>query len=225
MALSAVFLAVVITSSLITRNEWVALERSVSEIVAVLTPTQANLVYLVYGVAILALPFVILVSLVVARQWKLLGAYAAAAAIAGLALSITNAGIAAPQWHFDLSDRLDTLPSNSSTTRAGSRCSPRCSPSRGPGCPRGGGAGGGGCCWRSCRSISSSAPWSPRGRCSGWPSAGSSAHWWCSSSAPPALDVPLEGAVRAMARRGCVVSALKVVRPSGAGPLILQADL
>ena len=40
----------------------------------------------------------------------------------------------------------------------------------------------------------------------------------------PGLDVPLEGAVRAMARRGCVVSALKVVRPSGAGPLILQAE-
>lgn len=67
--------------------------------------------YLAYGVAILALPFVILVSLIVARQWKLLGAYAAAAAIAGLALSITNAGIAAPQWHFDLRDRLDTVPS------------------------------------------------------------------------------------------------------------------
>ena len=109
--LAALFLAVVITSSLITRNEWDALEKSVSEIVAVLTPTQSNLVYLVYGVAILALPFVILVSLIVARQWKLLGAYAAAAAIAGLALSITGAGIAAPQWHFDLSERLDTLPS------------------------------------------------------------------------------------------------------------------
>ena len=108
--LAALFLAVVITSSLITRNEWDALEKSVSEIVAVLTPTQSNLVYLVYGVAILALPFVILVSLIVARQWKLLGAYAAAAAIAGLALSITGAGIAAPQWHFDLSERLDTLP-------------------------------------------------------------------------------------------------------------------
>ena len=74
-----------------------------------LTPTQSNLVYLVYGIAILALPFVILVSLIVARQWKLLGAYAAAGVIAILALSITGNGIAAPQWHFDLSDRLDTL--------------------------------------------------------------------------------------------------------------------
>src|SRR3546814_17072489 len=57
--LSAAFLGVVITSSLITRNAWVSLERSVSEIIGVLTPTQSNLVYLAYGVAILALPFVI----------------------------------------------------------------------------------------------------------------------------------------------------------------------
>ena len=38
-----------------------------SEIVGVLTPTQSNLVYLAYGVAILALPFVILVSLIIAQ--------------------------------------------------------------------------------------------------------------------------------------------------------------
>jgi hypothetical protein len=56
--LAAVFPATVITSSLITRNEWVALERSISEIVGVLTPNQPNLVYLAYGVAIVALPFV-----------------------------------------------------------------------------------------------------------------------------------------------------------------------
>ena len=94
LVLAAVFLATVITSSLITRTEWVALERSISEIVEVLTPTQSNLVYLAYGVAILALPFVILVSLILARQWKLLGAYAAAGIIAILALSITGSGIA-----------------------------------------------------------------------------------------------------------------------------------
>ena len=106
---AAVFLVAVITSSLVTRNEWVALEKSISEIVGVLTPTQSNLVYLVYGVAILALPFAILIGLIVARQWKLLGAYAAAAFIAFVALSITGNGISAPRWHFDLSDRLDTL--------------------------------------------------------------------------------------------------------------------
>ena len=79
-----------------------------SEIIGVLTPTQSNLVYLAYGVAILALPFVILVQLVIGRHWKLLAAYAAAGVLAVLALSISGRGIAAPQWHFDLGDRLDT---------------------------------------------------------------------------------------------------------------------
>ncbi|PQM45167.1 hypothetical protein C1Y40_04683 [Mycobacterium talmoniae] len=108
LALAAVFLAVVITSSLVTRYEWVALERSVSRIVGVLSPTQSNLVYLAYGVAILALPFMILIGLLAGRQWKLLGAYAVAALLAFLPLSITGKGIAAPRWHFDLSERLAT---------------------------------------------------------------------------------------------------------------------
>ena len=82
LVLAAVFLAAVITSSLITRYEWVALEKSISKIVGVLTPTQSNLVYLVYGLAILALPFAILIGLIVRQQWKLLGAYGAAAFLA-----------------------------------------------------------------------------------------------------------------------------------------------
>ena len=106
---ATVLLAVVITSSLITRNDWVALERSISGIVGVLTPTQSNLVYLAYGIAILALPFAILIGLLAARQWKMLWAYAAAAAISVLALSISERGIAAPRWHFDLGERLDTV--------------------------------------------------------------------------------------------------------------------
>ena len=69
---AAAFLAIVITGSLITRNEWIALEKSISQIVGVLTPTQSNLVYLVYGVVILALPFAILIGLIVSRQWTLL---------------------------------------------------------------------------------------------------------------------------------------------------------
>ncbi len=152
-----------------------------------LTPTQSNLVYLAYGVAIVALPFVILVSLVVARQWKLLGAYAAAGAIAVLALSITGDGIAAPQWHFDLSERLDTIPSQFVDD------------------PR----------WIAMLAavLTVSGPWLPaRWRRWWWTlllafvpihlvrqrrgarplaaralrSAGSSARWWCSSSEPPA---------------------------------------
>ena len=51
--LATVFLAVVIASSLITRYDWVSLEKSISDIVGVLTPTQSNLVYLAYGIAIL----------------------------------------------------------------------------------------------------------------------------------------------------------------------------
>ena len=41
----------------------------------------------------------------------------------------------------------------------------------------------------------------------------------------PGLEVPLDGAVRAMAKRGSVVTALTVLRPAGAGPLILQRHL
>src|SRR4029079_4988971 len=40
---------------------------------------------------------------------KLLGAYAAAAFLALISLCVTGNGIAAPRWHFDLSDRPDTL--------------------------------------------------------------------------------------------------------------------
>ena len=107
LASAGVFLVVVVTSSLITRNEWDALEKSISGLVDVLSPTQSNAVYLVYGIAILALPFMILIGLIVGRQWKLLGAYAAAGVIAILALSITGNGIAAPRWHFDLTERLE----------------------------------------------------------------------------------------------------------------------
>ena len=39
------------------RYWWIALEKSVSEIVGVLSPTQSDVVYLAYGFAILALPF------------------------------------------------------------------------------------------------------------------------------------------------------------------------
>ena len=109
LALATVFLAVVVTSSVITRSDWVGLEKSVSRIVGVLTPTQSNLVYLAYGIVIVALPFVILIGLIAGRQWKLLGAYAAAGIIAVLALSITGEGVAAPQWHLDLSERLSTM--------------------------------------------------------------------------------------------------------------------
>ncbi len=223
LTLAAIFLATVITSSLITRYEWVALEKSISEIVGVLTPTQSNLVYLAYGIAILALPFVILVSLILGRQWKLLGAYAAAALITMLSLSITANGIAAPRWHFDLSDRLSSQLSQFLDD------------------PR----------WIGMLAavLTVSGPWLSRrlrrwwwtlllafvpihlvvsavvparsllGLAAGW-FVGALVVWIVGT---PALEVPLDGAVRALARRGFVVSAFTVVRPAGAGPLMLDA--
>jgi uncharacterized protein (TIRG00374 family) len=221
--LATVFLAVVITSSLITRPRWVALEKSISEIVGVLSPTQSNLVYLVYGIAILALPFVILIGLIIARQWKLLGAYAAAGLLAILPFSISGNGIAAPRWHFDLSERLNTV-------LAQFLDDPR---------------------WIAMLAavLTVSGPWLPaRWRHWWWTlllafvpihlvvSAvvpdravlGLAVGWLVGAvvvlvSGTPALEVPLDGAVRAMARRGFLVSGLTVVRPAGPGPLVLSA--
>ena len=44
--LSAALLAIVITSSVVTRTRWDELEKSISRIVGVLTPTQSDVVYL-----------------------------------------------------------------------------------------------------------------------------------------------------------------------------------
>ena len=57
------------------------------------------------------------------------------------------------------------------------RCSPRSSPCPVRGCRRAGGTGGGGCCWPSSRSTWSSAPSCRPVRCWVWRSAGSSARW------------------------------------------------
>jgi uncharacterized membrane protein YbhN (UPF0104 family) len=221
--LSGAFLAVVITSSVVTRTRWDELEKSVSRIVGVLTPTQADVVYLVYGLAILALPFMILIGLVLSRQWKMLGPYAAAAFIAFLALSVTGKRIAMPGWHFDLSDRLRTV-------LAQFLDDPR---------------------WIGMLAavLTVSGPWLPaRWRHWWWtlllafvpmhlvvsavvPARallGLAVGWFVGAlvvlvSGTPALEVPLDGAVRALAKRGFVVSGLTVIRPAGAGPLMLSA--
>lgn len=223
LVLATVFLAVVITSSLITRRDWVALERSISGIVALLTPTQSNLVYLAYGIAILALPFAILFGLITARQWRLLGAYAAAGLIAVLALSVNSNGFAAPRWHFDLDDRLQTLLSQFLDD------------------PR----------WIAMLAavLTVSGPWlEARWRRWWWtlllafvpihlvvsavvPARsllGLAVGWFVGALTvlvvgTPALEVPLDGAVRALVRRGCGVTGLTVVRPAGPGPLVLWA--
>ena len=138
LVLAAVFLAAVITSSLITRNEWVALEKSISEIVGILTPTQSNPVYLVYGIAILALPFVILIGLIVSRgSGNCSGRTRRPRLIAVLALSITGNGIAAPTMALrPIRSSRHACCRSSSTTHGGSRCSPPSSRCRVPGCPR-----------------------------------------------------------------------------------------
>lgn len=223
LVLASLFLVVVITSSLITRPRWVALEKSVSQIVGVLSPTQSDLVYLAYGIAILALPFVILIGLILSRQWKLLGAYATAGLTAVLLLSISSNRIAAPRWHFDLSDKLTTLPAQFLDD------------------PR----------WIAMLAavLTVSGPWLPaRWRRSWWalllafvpihlivsaivPArslVGLAVGWFVGAFVvlvvgTPALEVPLDGAVRALAIRGFVVSMLAVVRPGGPGPLVLAA--
>jgi uncharacterized protein (TIRG00374 family) len=221
--LAALFLAIVIAASLITRSKWEGLEKSISTIVGVLPSSQANLVYLIYGIAILALPFVILFSLIVSGQWKLLGAYAAAGLIALLALSISGNGFAAPRWHFDLTQRLATVSSQFIDD------------------PR----------WIAMLAavLTVSGPWLPaRWRRWWWalllafvpihlvvsavvPARallGLAVGWFVGALVvlvvgTPALEVPLEDAVRALARRGFVVAGLTVVRPAGHGPLLLSA--
>ena len=223
LGLSTVFLAIVIFSSLITRSDWVGLEKSVSRIVGVLTPAQSNAVYLVYGIAIVALPFVILIGLIAGRQWKMLGAYAAAGFIAVLSLSISGQGIAAPRWHFDLSQRLSTNLSQFLDD------------------PR----------WIAMLAavLTVSGPWLPaRWRRWWWglllafvpihlvvsavvPARsllGLAVGWFVGALVvlvvgTPALEVPLDGAVRALARRGFLADELTVVRPGGRGPLELSA--
>lgn len=223
LVLAALFLATVITSSLITRPDWVSLEKSISQIVGVLSPTQSDAVYLVYGFAIVALPFVILMGLIVSRQWKLLGAYAGAGIVSVGLLSISSNHIAAPRWHFDLSDRLTTMPAQFLDD------------------PR----------WIAMLAavLTVSGPWLPaRWRHWWWALllAFVPIHLVISAIVParsllglavgwlvgalvvlvvgtPALEVPLESAVRAMAGRGFFVSQLTVVRPASAGPLVLRA--
>jgi len=224
LAASIVFLVVVITGSLITRPQWEALEKSISQIVGVLSPKQADLVYLAYGIAILALPFMILIGLIVARKWKPLGAYAAAALLAALSLSLGDKGFSAPRYHFDLSDRLQTV-------LAQFLDDPR---------------------WIAMLAavLTVSGPWQPaRWRRWWWALllAFVPIHLVVSAIIParallglavgwvvgalvvlvvgtPALEVPLDAAVRAMAKRGLVVSRLTVVRPSGRGPLVLAFE-
>ncbi|MGI5222313.1 lysylphosphatidylglycerol synthase transmembrane domain-containing protein [Nocardia sp. CA-290969] len=219
--------AVVIAGSLITRPEWLALERSVSNIVGFLNADQSNLVYLVYGIAILILPFAILVELVWGGHWKLLAGYATAGIVAGLLLSITPSGLSAPQWHLQVPENLADK-----TFLQQFLDDPR---------------------WIAMLAavLTVSSPWLPvRPRRWLWVLilAFAPIHLVVSTVVParamfglalgwlvgavivllvgtPALEVPLDAAVRQLARRGYTVNRLTVVRPAGPGALMLSATI
>ncbi|WP_330184236.1 flippase-like domain-containing protein [Nocardia sp. NBC_01503] len=221
--LSAVFTAVVITGSLITRPQWENLESSVSGIVGFLTPEQSNLVYILYGIAILALPFAILVRLIWGRQWKLLGGFLSAGLIALLLFSITGTGFSAPRWHLSEPEQVNTFLSQFLDD------------------PR----------WIAmlAATLTVASPWlPPRWRRWWWtlllafvpihlvvslvvPARallGLAVGWLVGAVivlvvGTPALEVPLDAAVRVLARRGFQVTAFQVVRPAGRGPLVLSA--
>ncbi|KQU34839.1 MULTISPECIES: lysylphosphatidylglycerol synthase transmembrane domain-containing protein [unclassified Rhodococcus (in: high G+C Gram-positive bacteria)] len=222
---AAIVLGAIVVGSLVTRNEWTALERSISDIVGVLTPSQSNAVYLVYGVAILALPFTVLAGLVAARRWRLLAGYVAAAVVAALALSVSGSGISAPKWHIDESTRLDTLLSQILDDPRWIAIVAAVLTVSGPGLP---------IRWKRTwwvlllafvpihLLISTVVPArSLLGLAVGW-LAGSLVIWVVGT---PALEVPLAEAVRALKRRGVDIAGFVVLRPAGSGPLVLSGRI
>lgn len=222
--LSALSVAIVIAGSLITRPQWESLERSVSGIVGFLTPEQSNLVYIVYGIAILALPFAILVRLVLRRQWKLLVGFISAGLIALGLFSITGTGFSAPRWHLSEPGQVNTFLSQFLDD------------------PR----------WIAMLAavLTVASPWLPaRARRWWWTlllvfvpihlfvslvvparaALGLVVGWLVGAVivlvvGTPALEVPLEAAVRVLAQRGFRVTAFKVLRPAARGPLTLSVS-
>lgn len=218
---AAVVLGAIIVGSLITRSEWTALERSISDIVGVLTPSQSDAVYVVYGVAILALPFTVLAGLVAARRWRLLAGYAIAAVVAALSLSISANGFAAPRFTIDESTRLETLLSQVLDDPRWIAIVAAVLTVSGPGLPAR---------WKRTwwflllafvpmhLVLSTVVPArSVLGLAVGW-LAGSLVIWVVGT---PALVVPLAETVRVLERRGVHVTAFVVMRPAGSGPLVL----
>ena len=106
----ATVIAVVVVGEIITDNNWDSgLQSALATLLDFVPPDLSTSIYLVYGLAIFAFPFAILVELVITRQWKLLAGYAAAAALAGLALSFTQAGFVPPNWSYGDEVQLNTF--------------------------------------------------------------------------------------------------------------------
>lgn len=105
LAAALLFLAIVVAGTKITRYEWVSLEKSIAQILDPLSRTQSEVLHLIYGLTLVALPFAILIALIIARQARLLGACLGAALLAALPLSVHKLRLQAPDWDFDLSDR------------------------------------------------------------------------------------------------------------------------
>ncbi|GAB0104050.1 lysylphosphatidylglycerol synthase transmembrane domain-containing protein [Nocardia sp. JMUB6875] len=222
--LSALSVGIVVAGSLITRPQWEALERSVSNIVGFLTPEQSNLVYIVYGIAVLVLPFAILVRLILRRQWKLLGGFVSAGLIALGLFSITGTGFSAPRWHLSEPQQVNTFLSQFLDD------------------PR----------WIAmlAATLTVASPWLPKRARRWWWTlllAFVPIHLFVSLVVParaalglvvgwlvgavivlvvgtPALEVPLAAAVRVLAQRGFRVTAFKVLRPAARGPLVLSVS-
>ncbi len=223
--LAVVVLAAVVAASLtITDQSVIALERSISEIVGVLSPNWSTPVYLAYGGAVAALPVVILTTLAATHRWKVTAACAGAGLIAGFALSFGATGFASPRWRIDWSDRLGSVVPQLLND------------------PR----------WIAMVAavLTVAGPWlSGRWRRFGWvlllafgpvnllvsgvvPTGSTlslAVGWLVGASivlvvGTPALEIPLEEAVRAMARHRFLVTALTVLRPTGSDPLVLRAE-
>lgn len=222
--LSVLLVAIVIAGSLITRPKWEALEKSVSNILGFLTPEQSNLVYIFYGIAILALPFAILVRLILRRQWKLLAGFLSAGLIALGLFSITGTGFTAPRWHLSQPQQVNTFLSQFLDD------------------PR----------WIAMLAavLTVASPWLPKRARRWWwtlllafvpihlfvslvvparAALGLAVGWLVGAVivlvvGTPALEVPLDAAVRVLAQRGFRVTAFKVLRPAARGPLVLSAS-
>ena len=223
--LATIAVITVFAASVITRSQWAALEQSISDIVTVLPTNVANIVYLVYGVAIVTLPFWILVGVVATRQWRLLAGYVTAGLIALIALSITEAGVVFPKWDLEefAPSRLDSFSSQflddprwiAMLAAIQTVASPWLPPK-----------------WRRAwwtlllafvpihLLVSAVVPArSMFGLVVGW-LVGSLVVWVVGT---PALEVPLESVVRELGRHGYRTTALTVIRPAGQGPTMLAA--